>query len=96
MKKSVLIKPRVWKRLRALPKSERIECLLAIFDLLDQFGRPHAHHGVGIRKLTPADFEFRGNRSMRFVFRIEKDAFHINHLANHDEVRRLLRSGKLD
>ena len=51
MGKSLTIDPAVLKRLRALPKTEQSECLVALCELAEAFGRPHVHSGLGIRKL---------------------------------------------
>jgi hypothetical protein len=58
----------VLKRLLELPKAERAECLLALCELYESFGRPHAHSGLGIRKLGNKLFECRGSLALRFIF----------------------------
>lgn len=68
MGKLLSIDPAVIRRLRELPKNERVECLLALCDLVDGFGQPHVHSGLGIRKLGGKLFECRGNRDLRFIF----------------------------
>ena len=92
MSKLLAIDPTVIARLRELPKSERVECLLALCDLADAFGRPHVHSGLGIRKLGNKLFEFRGNRD-RFIFQDRGAELFISFLGNHDEIRTLLRRG---
>jgi hypothetical protein len=52
LSKLFAIDPAVIRRLRELPKNERVECLFALCDLLDGFGQYHVHSGVGIRKLA--------------------------------------------
>lgn len=96
MKKPLAIESGVWQRLRVLTKSERAECLLALCDLEESFGRPHIHSGLGIRKLTARSFECRGNLALRFISRDEPDGLKLIFLGNHDEVRRLIRSGHLE
>src|SRR5262245_5347349 len=68
LSKPLTIDPAVLQRLRRLSKAERTECLLALCDLVDSFGRPHAHSGLGIRKLGNKLFECRGNVELRFIF----------------------------
>jgi hypothetical protein len=91
--KLLSIDPTVLRRLRDLPKSEKTECLLALCDLAEGFGQPHAHSGLGIRKLGQNLFECRGNRSLRFIFQNRTAELFISFLGNHDEVRALLRRG---
>ncbi|MHB8522413.1 MAG: hypothetical protein ACYDH9_16865 [Limisphaerales bacterium] len=57
MKKPIVIDAGVLRRLAAMPKDQRIECLLALCDLAETLGRPHLHTGLSIRKLTRSTFE---------------------------------------
>ena len=82
------------RRLRELPKTERVECLLALCELNESFGRPHAHSGLGIRKLGNKLFECRGILALRFIFQDRPADLFVSFLGNHDEVKTLLRSGK--
>ena len=93
MSKLLAIDPAVIRRLRELPKNERVECLLALCDLLDGFGHPHVHSGLGIRKLASKLFECRGNRDLRFIFQDRGAELFVSFLGNHDEIRALLRRG---
>lgn len=81
-------------RLRELPKSERAECLLALCELTESFGRPHAHSGLGIRKLGNKLFECRAGLALRFIFQDRPTDLFVSFLGNHDEITALLRSGK--
>jgi hypothetical protein len=94
LSKLLTIDPAVIRRLNSLPKHEKIECLLALFELPDSFGRPHTHSGLGIRKLARGIFECRGNLSMRFLFEARPSDLYIFLLGNHDEVKIFLRSPK--
>ncbi|MDP2602449.1 MAG: hypothetical protein Q8S00_07630 [Deltaproteobacteria bacterium] len=91
MNKLLSIDPAVMRRLRQLPKNEKVECLLALCDLVDGFGQPHVHSGLGIRKLANKLFECRGNRDLRFVFQDRGDELFVPFLGNHDEIKALLR-----
>jgi hypothetical protein len=84
----------VLRRLRELPKSERVECLLALCELAESFGRPHAHSDLGIRKLGDKLFECRASLALRFIFQDRPTDLFISFLGNHDEIKALLRSGK--
>ena len=94
MSKPLSIDPGVLRRLRELPKTERVECLLALCELNESFGRPHAHSGVGIRTLGNKLFECRGSLALRFIFQDRPADLFVSFLGNHDEVKTLLRSGK--
>ena len=94
MGKPLSIDPAVLQRLQRLPKNERIECLLALSELPDSFGRPHVHSGLGIRKLGKKLFECRGNVALRFIFQDRPDDLFVSFLGDHDEVKALLQSGK--
>ena len=94
MTKLLSIDPAVLRRLRGLPKNERVECLLTLCDLADNFGQPHVHTGLGIRKLGNKLFECRGNRDLRFLFQDGSTELYVSFLGNHDEVNILLRRGK--
>jgi len=84
----------VLRRLRELPKSEKVECLLALCELAEYFGQPHSHSGIDIRKLGAKLFECRGSLALRFVFQDRPTDLFVSFLGNHDEVKTLLRSGK--
>ncbi len=94
MTKPLSIDPCVFQRLRELPKSEKVECLLALCALTESFGRPHAHIGLGIRKLGDKLFECRGNLALRFIFQARQSDIFVSFLGNHDEIKALLKTGK--
>jgi hypothetical protein len=94
LSKPLSIDPEVLRRLRNLPKNERTECLLALCELPESFGRPHVHSGLGIRKLGDEIFECRGNVALRFIFQDRPSELFISFLGNHDEVKALLQSRK--
>jgi hypothetical protein len=94
LNKLLAIDPAVLKRLQGLPKNERIECLLALSELVETFGHPNMHSGLGIRKLGNKLFECRGNRDLRFIFQDRPTDLFVSFLGNHNEIRALLRRGK--
>ena len=94
MAKPLSIDSGVLHRLRELPKSERAECLLALCELAERFGRPHAHSGLGIRKLGNKLFECRAGLALRFIFQDRPADLFVSFLGDHDEIKALLRSGK--
>lgn len=94
MNKPLSIDLGVLRRLRELPKSERVECLLALCELVESFGQPHAHSGLGIRKLGNKLFECRASIALRFIFQDRTTDLFVSFLGNHGEIKALLRSGK--
>jgi len=94
--KPTLIDAAVFERLGQLPRSERAECLLALHDLRETFGRPHQQTGLSIRKLRTKTFECRVNLRLRYLFENRPDCLYVFALADHDEVQRMLRSGTLN
>ena len=92
MSKLLSIDPAVLRRLQNLPKNERAECLLALCELPETFGRPHLHSGLGIRKLGDKIFECRGNASLRFIFQDRPSDLFVSFLGNHDEVKAVLQN----
>ena len=94
MSKPLSIDPGVLRRLRDLPRDDRTECLLALCELPECFGRPHVHSGLGIRKLGEKVFECRGNVAWRFIFQDRPAELFVFFLGNYDEVKDLLRTQK--
>ena len=94
MSKPLSIAPNVLKRLRGLAKDEKVECLLALCELPEIFGRPHVHSGLGIRKLGGRLFELRGSLSLRFIFQDRPGDLFVSFLGDHDEVKALLHGGR--
>ena len=90
MTKPLSIDSGVLARLRELSKSERAECLLALCELTESFGRPHAHSGLGIRKLGNKLFECRAGLALRFIFQDRPTDLFVSFLGNHDEIKALL------
>ena len=95
MDKPTLIDAAVFERLRGLSRSERAECLLALHDLREAFGRPHLHTGLSIRKLRAKTFECRATIRLRYLFENRPECLYIFALSDHDEVQRMVRSGRL-
>ena len=94
MAKLLSIDPSVLRGLRELPASERAESVLALCQLVEGFGSPHAHSGIGIRKLGNKLFEARATLALRFVFQDRPADLSVAFLGNHDEIKALLRGGK--
>ena len=80
--------------MRALSKAEPLTCLESLWELSENFGKPHIHSGLSIRKFGSKLFECRANLALRFIFHDRPNDLYISFLGNHDEVQPLLRSGK--
>lgn len=91
MAKPIALDPVVLRRLRALPADERAEVLRALCVLAEEFGRPHVHAGLGVRKLGERLFECRAGLTLRLVFQHRPEALFVSFAGNHDEVQRHLR-----
>ena len=96
MKKPLVIDAEVLRRLSDLPSHRRVECLLALCELAETFGKPHLHSGLSIRKLTKTTFECRGNIDLRFLFHNRQNDLYVSFLGDHDQVRSALKSGRFD
>ena len=94
MARPLSVAPGVLRRLRELPKGEKVECLLALCELAESFGQPHAHGGIGIRKLGAKLYECRGSLALRFIVQDRPTDLFVAFLGTHDDVKALLRSGK--
>ena len=79
-----------WARHRSGAELEEIQRRLR--QLLEDFGKPHLHAGLGLRRLTPRLFEFRISTGTRVVFAyIKPRTFRLAMTGSHDEVRAWLR-----
>jgi hypothetical protein len=92
--KALTIDPAVIRRLRELPKIDKLECLSALCELIEIFGHPHIHSGLAVRKLGQNLFECRGSLTLRFIFQNRSSDLFVSFLGDHDEIKTLLKSGK--
>lgn len=93
--KALVIEPDVLAKLTTFTSAQRLACWHAMAELPASFGRPHAHTGLSIRKLRPKLFEFRAGLELRLLFRNEAEGLYVGFVGNHDEVQKVLKSGKL-
>jgi hypothetical protein len=78
-------------RVRDYPKEIRWKIGLALQHLERDFGQPHRHEGLGIRKLTGNYFEIRVGLDIRLVFQNRADCLLFVMAGNHNEVQKFLR-----
>jgi hypothetical protein len=76
---------------RGYPKETRGKIGRALQAVENDFGHPHRHSGLGIRKLSPTLFEIRAGSNIRLVFQNRPDVLLFLMAGNHDEVQQFLR-----
>jgi hypothetical protein len=81
-------------RSKSRPKQQEIGD--AINQVLESWGRPHGHSGIGIRRLTKTIFECRLGLDDRlaFVFIATPAELFFFLIGNHDEIQKLIRSNR--
>ena len=81
-------------QIRLRPKARRREIGAAIQRVLESWGHPHVHAGIGIRRLTKTIFECRVGLDERLAFIVIATPAELVFffLGNHDEIRKLIRS----
>ncbi len=87
----VVIGPRVGKSLARLGKEVTAETEKQIALVAAQFGNPHQHTGLGLRKIGKRSYEIRCWRQWRVVFIHSGDTLFAYDVMNHDEVELWLR-----
>lgn len=81
---------RRWAKHRSNDELQEINQRLV--QLAEGFGKPHAHSGLGLRRLLDNAFEFRISRGIRVVFLFFKpNRLQLMMTGTHDEVRVWLR-----
>lgn len=84
--------PKLQKRLEKFRAAERKQVSASLRALLDGFGQPHLHAGLGIRRLRKNLFECRAGLRWRIVFFAEKGLLTAYDVMTHDELKVWLRS----
>ena len=82
------------EQLRKCSKGERKLIGEAMNAVVQSWGRPHLHSGIGIRRLTKTIYECRVGLDDRlaFVFIATPPELVFFYLGNHDEIQKLIRS----
>ena len=78
-------------RVRSYPKATRRKIGAALQQLEQDFGNPHAHRGLGIRRLTGNFFEIRVGLDLRLVFQNRPESILFLTAGSHDEIQKFLR-----
>jgi hypothetical protein len=92
LNKPLVIKPELLQQLVRLPVIQRKAAWEALSLIPEAFGHPHAHSGLGIRKLRPHLFECRAGLALRLLFKDRETGVEVFWIGNHDEVQAFLRS----
>jgi mRNA-degrading endonuclease YafQ of YafQ-DinJ toxin-antitoxin module len=87
---SVELSRRFKKIVRQAGREDEVSAALKL--VLDGFGNPHAHSGLGIRKLGKHLYECRTGLAWRLVFEAQKGVLTFDFAGDHDEVQNYLRS----
>jgi mRNA-degrading endonuclease RelE of RelBE toxin-antitoxin system len=88
----VIVAKKAVASLDKLPDTERAAVVAALQLLPRQFGRPHLHSGLGIRRLRHEVFEFRASQALRGLFLWRQGEIRVECIGDHDEIRRYLRA----
>jgi mRNA-degrading endonuclease YafQ of YafQ-DinJ toxin-antitoxin module len=78
-------------RVRTYPKATRRKIGAALQHLEQEFGHPHAHRGLGIRRLTGNFFEIRVGLDIRLIFQNRAESLLFLKVGSHDEIQKFLR-----
>ena len=78
-------------QVRNYPRDVRGKIGRALRQLEQDFGHPHRHLGLGIRKLTGNYYEIRVGRGLRLIFCNCAESLLFVMAGSHDEVRKFLR-----
>ena len=87
----VLLTPRIRKTAEKLPADVRQKASAAIAEVAAAFGDPHAHRGLGLRKIARRSYEVRVNLQWRVVFIHDGETLAAYDVMTHDEVALWLR-----
>jgi len=90
----VRIRPRLLKTARGLTQAEVAEVNAAIAAAQENFGQPHLHAGVGLRKLGRRSYEVRAGLDHRVVFVLESGELIAHDIMDHNQIRQWLKGRK--
>jgi mRNA-degrading endonuclease RelE of RelBE toxin-antitoxin system len=87
----VELSARMQKTAAKLPEEVRAKASAALRAVAAGFGQPHAHTGLGIRKLGKRSYEIRVHLQWRIVLLHTEGLLTAYDVMNHDEVRQWLK-----
>ena len=79
-----------------MTKEERREIGEAMNRVMEGWGHPHVHSGIGIRRLTKTIYECRIGLDQRlaFVFIVTPPELEFFFLGDHKEIQKLIRANR--
>ena len=86
---SIELSKRFKKIVRKAGREAEVSATLKL--MLDGFGKPHVHSGLGIRKLGKHLYECRTSLAWRLIFEARKGVLTFDFAGTHDEVQDYLR-----
>ncbi len=89
---SVELSKRFKKIVREAGREAEVSAALRL--VLEGFARPHAHSGLGIRKLWKHLYECRTGLAWRLIFEAQKGVLTFDFAGDHDEVQAYLRGSR--
>ena len=90
----VFLHPRFIRELRKLSEAEKESIQAALSSVMQDFGNPHQHGGIGLRKLGNKAWECRIGIDRRIVFERSDEGLVAFGIMNHDQVRTWVRNLK--
>ena len=88
----ILMGPRLIRSARNLNRETRTRIEATLSAVSQQFGDPHTHSGLGLRKLARGLWECRVDLKWRIVFVQEPDILRAYDIMDHDELRAWLKA----
>jgi cellobiose-specific phosphotransferase system component IIA len=84
--------PRFLRALRQIKPNITEEAEKRLLQISQGFGNPHAHGGLGLRKLESRAYEARIGLHYRMILIHQKDCLFAYDVMTHEEVRHWLKS----
>jgi hypothetical protein len=86
---SIELSARFKKIVREAGREAEVSAALQL--MFEGFGKPHAHAGLGIRRLSKTIYECRTGLKWRLVIEAQKGVLTFDFAGNHDQVLTYLR-----
>lgn len=87
----IFLSKRWLKALSKLNAEQKTKAEAVLRDLMESFGKPHLHAGLGVRKLAPGYYECRIDLRWRVLLYQRGEHLLAYDIMSHDEIRAFLR-----
>jgi hypothetical protein len=87
----IFLSKRWLKSLSKLTPKQKAEAEAVLRNLMETFGNPHLHAGIGVRKLAPDYYECRIDLRWRILLYHRGDHLLAYEVMSHEEIRAFLR-----